>query len=152
MIFVYKFKSQWLPSAKDYVHVCIFTKSKNMCNVFIYKNPDTLPKAIQFALRFYIQKNRHFTLRGFHEILEVGIYIQKVWYFALRDISIYKKPDTSQKARQFVLFFLIQKSGHFAFRDLSLHFWNWWRGGDIFLCKKQCTLRYIFICKRKQDN
>ena len=34
-------------------------------------------KARQFPLRFYIQKAAHLTLRDFHEILEVGIYIEK---------------------------------------------------------------------------
>ena len=53
-------------------------KAKKMRNVFIYKKPDTFQKARQFPLRFYIQKAIHLTLRDFHEILEVGIYIQKV--------------------------------------------------------------------------
>ena len=46
-------------------------------DVFIYKKPDTFQKARQFPLRFYIQKAVHFTLRDFHEIFEVGIYMQK---------------------------------------------------------------------------
>ena len=36
-----------------------------MWNVYTYKKPDTLQKARQFPLRFYIQKDRHFTLRDF---------------------------------------------------------------------------------------
>ena len=86
---------------------------------------------------------------------------------------LYKNPDTSQKARQFALHFYIKKSRHFALRDLSLNFWNWRRGVDIFhakknnafcvifntqkiihfaICyiyKKPDTIRYIFICKKK---
>ena len=37
-------------------------KSKQFRNVFIYKKPDTLQKARQFSLRFYIQKAIHLTL------------------------------------------------------------------------------------------
>ena len=52
-------------------------RAKKMRNVFIYKKPDTFQKDRQFPLRFYIQKAMHLTLRNFHEIFEVGIYIQK---------------------------------------------------------------------------
>ena len=54
-----------------------YKKQRKWRNVFILKNPDTLQKARQFLLRFYIQKARHFTLCNFHEKFEVGIYIQK---------------------------------------------------------------------------
>ena len=40
----------------------------------------------------------------------------------LRNILIYKKPDTFQKAGQLTLRFYIQKSGHFASRGFSLNF------------------------------
>ena len=43
----------------------IFKKQRKMRNVFIYKMPDTLKKAIQFPLRSYIQKSIHFTLSAF---------------------------------------------------------------------------------------
>ena len=52
-------------------------KAKKLRSVFIYKKPGTFQKARQFPLRFYIQKAIHLTLRDFHEIFEVGIYIQK---------------------------------------------------------------------------
>ena len=52
-------------------------KQKKLLNVLIYKRPDTFQKARQFPLRFHIQKAIHLTLRDFHEIFEVGIYIQK---------------------------------------------------------------------------
>ena len=52
-------------------------KSKKLRNVFTYKKPYTFQKARQLPLRFYIQKAIHLTLRDFHEIFEVGIYIQK---------------------------------------------------------------------------
>ena len=72
-------------------------------DVFISKKLDNSQKARQFPLRFYIQKAIHLTLGDFHENFEVGIYIQKAWHFALRDVFIYKKLDTSQKARQFAI-------------------------------------------------
>ena len=99
--------------------------------VFIYKEHDTLRYAI------------------FHENSEVVICIKKSWHFTLRDVFIYKKTETSQKARQFALRFYIQKSGHFALRNFSLNFWNRRRGGGIFIGKKQYTVRYIFICKKQ---
>ena len=62
------------------------------------------------------------TSRDFHEIFEGGISIQKALHFALRDVFIHKKLDTSQKARQFAIRFYIQKSRTFALRDFSLNF------------------------------
>ena len=56
-------------------------KQDNYRHVFIHKKQDTLRYTI------------------FHEIFELGIYIQKVSHFALRDVFIFKKLDTSQKAR-----------------------------------------------------
>ena len=82
----------------------------------------------------------------FDENFEVGSYIKKAWHFALCDVFIYKKLDTSQKAWQFALLFNT-KPGHFALRNFSLNFWNGWRGGHIFTYKKYFTLRYIFILK-----
>ena len=84
-------------------------KAKKIINVFIYKKSDTLKKARQFALRLYIQKVRHFTLRNFHENFEINIYIQKARHFSLRDVFIYKNPDTWQKTRQFALRFICKK-------------------------------------------
>ena len=74
-------------------------KSQKKPNNFIYKKPDTLQKSRQFPLRFYIQNKDTLRYTIFHEIFEVGIYIQKAWQFALREVLIYKKPDTSQKSR-----------------------------------------------------
>ena len=57
-------------------HTFLYLKKK-MRNVSIHKKLDTLQKSRQFPLRFYIQKAIHFTYGIFHEIFEVGIYIQK---------------------------------------------------------------------------
>ena len=79
-----------IQSAHFYIH----KKQNKLPNVFISKKPDTFQKARQFLFHFYI--NRPYTLRYavFHEIFEVGIYIQKVSHFALRNVFIYKKLDT----------------------------------------------------------
>ena len=55
------------------------TKSKKNANrLYIFKKPDTLQKARQFALRFYSQKATHFTIRYFHDFfIVIYIYIQK---------------------------------------------------------------------------
>ena len=97
-------------------------KAKKLLNVLYKKKAYIFQKARQFPLCFYIQKAIHLTLRDFHEILEVGIYIQKALHFALRDVFIYKKVDTSQKARQFAIRSYIQKSGTVVLRDFSLNF------------------------------
>ena len=56
-------------------------KLHNSRCVFVYKK--------EYTLRYRI----------FHEIFEVGIYIQKASNFGLRDVFICKKLDTSQKPR-----------------------------------------------------
>ena len=43
----------------------LYTQKKKIRNVFIYKKSDTLQKARQFLLYFYIQKAIHFTPRDF---------------------------------------------------------------------------------------
>ena len=55
----------------------IFLRDHSIAKRFYIQKPDTFQKARQFPLRFYIQKAIHLTLRDFHEIFEVGIYIQK---------------------------------------------------------------------------
>ena len=52
-------------------------KAKTIVKRSIYKKHDTFQKARQFPLRFYIQKAIHLMLQDYHEIFEVGIYIQK---------------------------------------------------------------------------
>ena len=104
-----------------FIHTVHKNKNK-LRNIFICKKPGTFQKARQFPLRFNIQKAIHLTLQDFHEIFEVGIYIQKALHFALRAVFIYKKLDTSQKSRQFAIRFYMQKSVTFSLRDFSLNF------------------------------
>ena len=75
--------------------------------------------------------------------------MQKAWYFALRDVFVYKKLDTSQKARQFAIRFYIQKSGTFALRNFYWTFEICGAGGGHLLIKKRCNLRDIFILKNQ---
>ena len=58
-------------------HARLYTqKQKNAKRLYIQK-PDTFQKARQFPLRFYMQKAIHLSLRDFHKIFEICIYIQK---------------------------------------------------------------------------
>ena len=62
------------------------------------KNCETYKKiARQFPLHFIYKRQCTLRYRIFHEIFELGIYIQKVSNFGLRDVFIFKKLDTSQK-------------------------------------------------------
>ena len=79
----------------------------------------------------------------------------RTWHLYTKSITLcvswlilYKNLDTSQEASQFALRFYIGKSRHFGLRNFSLNFWNWRRSGDMFIRKKQSTLRYIFILKK----
>ena len=109
----------------------IHKKQKKLPKTFIYKKPETFQKARQFLLR-HINKNPY-TLRYaiFHEIFEVGIYIQKAWHFALLDVYIYKKLDTSQKARQFAIRFYIQNPALCVTR-FFIEFLKFAERGDIY--------------------
>ena len=69
-----------------------------------------MQKARQFPLRVYIQNLDTLCYTIFHEMFVIGIHTQKSWYFALRNVFIYKKHDSLKKARQFALRFYIQKS------------------------------------------
>ena len=118
-------------------------KGKKMRNFFRYKKQDNL--------RYDFIHKKHHTLRYaiFHENFEVGIFIQKTWHFALRDILIYKTPDNSKKSRQFALRFYTKIVTlcvtRFFIKVLKLAE----EGGGILICPKKCTLSYIFIRKKQ---
>ena len=88
-----------------------------------------------FAKRFYTQRAIHLTLRDFHKKIEVGIYIQKTSHFALRDVLILKKLDTSQKARQFAIRFYT-KTRHFCVTRFFIEFLKFAEGGGHLFIKK----------------
>ena len=62
---------------------------------------------------------RHFHIKTMELFVTGRFYIQKSRHFA--------------KALQYALRFLIQKFWHFALRDFSLNFWNWRRGGYLYI-------------------
>ena len=84
-----------MPSAKDNVQAFIYTKSKKLRNVFIYKKPDTFQKARQFTLRFIYKKKDTLRHKNFMKFLNLA--------------CIYKKHDILR----YVTFY-IQKYRHFA--------------------------------------
>ena len=65
-------------SERQRASLYIYKKAKKMRNVlYIYKNPDTFQKARKFPFGFIYKKPDTLRYTVFHEILELGIYIQK---------------------------------------------------------------------------
>ena len=93
---------------------------------------------------FSYTRSLTFYVTQFSWNFESGIYIQKAWHFALRDVFIYKKRDTSKKSRQFGLRFYLQKSWHFALRYFYRIF-EIGRGGRAFLYAKNNALCVTFF-------
>ena len=100
-------------------------KAKKLRNIYIYRKIKTI------CVTFLLTKSRTlYVTRFFIIFLKLEfIYIQKAWHFALHDVFIYKKLDTSKKARQFTLRILYKKAWNFALRNFPWNFWNWRRGG-----------------------
>ena len=71
-----------------------FAKSTTICVKFLFKKIQTI-----YFTRFFM-KSVKFTF----------IYIQKALHFALHDVFIYKKPDTSKIAKNIASHFLYAKS------------------------------------------
>ena len=99
---------------------------QNNCETFLSTKSHTPFKKLDNFRYVFIYK-KQYTLRCgiFYEFFEIGIYIQKAWHFALRDVFIYKNPYTFQKAWQFVLPFYVQKFRHFTLRNFWWNLWNW---------------------------
>ena len=69
-------KKPQLPSAKDNVHVYIYTKIKNNSKrLYMIKHSDTSKQGRTFALRFYSQNPDTLRYAVFHETFFIGIYI-----------------------------------------------------------------------------
>ena len=127
-------------SERQWARFLIYKNQIKLLNVFIYKKGDTFQKAIQFSLCFIYKMPDNLCYSIFHGIFEVVIYIQKAWLFLLRDVFIYKKSVTLQKARQFPL--------RFALRNFTLNFWYRWRVGlGIFLHEKKMHFALHFFIK-----
>ena len=115
--------------------------------------------------RLYIQKNRHFAIM---KTICITFYIQKSWQFALRDFSwrswnwhlytksmtlcvmwrFYKQKKALRKNQDNLRYFFIYKKADTLRNAIFHEIFEIGGGGGIFICKKQCTLRYIFICKK----
>ena len=76
-----------------------FVKNKTISVNFLNKKSKTL-----YVTRFFMKMLRLAFIYKKHGTLSYVTFI-------------YKKPDNSQKVRQFALIFYIHKSGHFALRD-----------------------------------
>ena len=73
------------------------------------------------------------------------IYIQKAWHFVLRDVFIYKKPDTSQKSRQFALRFFYTKSLTLCFTQFFMKVLKLTEGGRFYTQKIMHFTLHLYI-------
>ena len=71
-VVVYVLKSELLRSSLQYI------KREKIAKCFYIKSQTLCKKQDNFCCDFYIQKAIYFTLRDFHEILEIGTCIQKL--------------------------------------------------------------------------
>ena len=119
-----------------------------------------MQEARQFALRLYSQITRHLTLRNFHEIFEIGIYIYKkhdtfcyVTFYIQKSrhfekskkfcvtIFIYKNPDTLRNAIFHGFFEIGGGGGGDFYQQKTMHF------AINFYMRKKCIFCYVFIFK-----
>ena len=111
-----------------YIH-----KEKKLLNVSYKKNQDTLQKARQFPLRFYDQKARQFSLRDFP-------WKRWSWHLYTKIITFcvtwrfYTKRQTLRKKQDNLSYVFIYKYPNILCSAIfHRNFWNWRRGGDIFI-------------------
>ena len=127
---------------KKTTRTLIYTKKNG--NVFYIQKSWHFSKSYTISVTLFSKKNIQLTLRGFHEIFEVGIYIQKAWHFALRHVFIHKNLDASQKVRKFAIHFYTWDPTLLRYAIFHWIFWNLRTGGNIYVLKK-CTQLDIFI-------
>ena len=115
-----------------------YTKSKINCETFLYTKSQTIFKKLH-NFRFVFISKKQYTLHYgiFHEIFEVGIYIQKSWHFALRDVFIYKKLDNLR-------YVFISKIRHFCVTRYFIEFLKFAEGGDINALKKILCVKFLY--------
>ena len=101
-----------------------------LCEVFIYKNPDTSKKAWQFALTFLYTKSPTLSLRDFYWIFEIDE-VGGAFLYAKRNRLCVK--FLYAKIMHLALRFYIQNAWHFALQ--------------FYMQKKKCTLRYVLYLK-----
>ena len=144
-VFAYEWKLQWLPSSEDNAYVYIHKKRKK-CNTFSYTKNHTLFKKLDNSRYVYIYKKAiHLTLLDFRENFEVGIYIQKVWQFALHDF-LYTKYQTLHKKQDNLRYVFIYKNPETL--RYAIFYWIFEigrGGGGVFLYPKNNALCITFL-------
>ena len=99
-----------------------------------------------YVIFLYTKIETLYVTRFFINVLKLAFVYKK--HDMLRYVTFYtQKPETSQKARQFLLRFCLQKSWHFVIANFSYNFWNCRRWGEINICKIQSALRYALYAK-----
>ena len=98
-------------------------------DVFIYKTTDTLQKARNFALQFYIQKSGHFVLHNFS---------LNFWNKRSGGENFYM-----QKIMHFALHFYMQKTQHSALRFYMKNAWHF----ALYFIRKKKLFALHYICK-----
>ena len=111
-----------------------------------------LSKSPQLAMIFsvsilYTKSRTLYVTRFFKTFLKVGIYILKARHFALRDFFIYKKPDTSQQARQFTLCFIYKNPDTLRYAIFHWIFEIGGVGGGAFLGLNILFKLYFYMQK-----
>ena len=119
IFFVYKSKLQWLPLAKDNLHVYLYTKSKNNGKTFLYTESRTICKK---------QDNLCYVLYTKSETLHITGFFWIFWNWHV----IYKNHDTLR----YVTFY-IQKIETLRKKKDNLCY--------VFICKKHDSLPYAIF-------
>ena len=106
------------------------------------KNPKTFQEARQFALRFYIQKARHFPLRAFSAF----IYKRDV---TLRYMTfLYTKGQTLQKKQDNLCYVFIYKSWTLCITPFFVEFFKFAKGGGYIYTNKEIHFAFYFYVQK----
>ena len=99
-------------SERQRAHFYIYKKQKNAKRLYKYTKSQTLCKKQDNLCYVFIHKKQTLYVRQFFmKFLKLAFkYMQKSLHFALHDVFMYKKIDTSKRARQSALRFLYTKS------------------------------------------
>ena len=158
---VYKCKSRWLTSAKDNVHVFIYTKSKNNCETFLYKTFQTLCKKQDNLRSVFIYKKRD-TLRYavFHEIFKLAFIYKNHDTFRYVKFLYTKSQTLRKKQDNFRYVFIYKKHntlcyaiyhGIFEIGGGGEHFYMQKNAPCVtFLCAKDNSLCVTFLNKKSR--
>ena len=131
-------------------HACFHVQSspKNCETFILIQKSRHFAKSKIISVTFLFTKSQKLYVTQFliHFFKLEFIYIQKAWHFVLRDVFIYKKPDTSQKSRQFALRFFYTKSLTLCFTQFFMKVLKLTEGGRFYTQKiMQFALHYIHI-------